>query len=75
MEEILEMSTEQNREPVLLPTMKQLKRIDELIQHPALPALYIQDLSEQWETWITSRKKAGVLVNILKKKISQEQSK
>jgi hypothetical protein len=71
--EILEMSTDKKGNQVLLPTIKQLQRIDELIQHPALSPLYIEGLSLYWDSWIGSRKKAGNLINVLKNKIADQE--
>jgi hypothetical protein len=53
------------------PTERQLKRISELIQHPAIQGAYLDSLMPKWDSFISSKGGAGVLINILKKKIGE----
>jgi hypothetical protein len=50
------------------PTEKQLERIYALLEHPAINGDYLDSLGEKVDQLIKTKKGAGVLIGILKRK-------
>lgn len=51
------------------PTIAQLNRIDELLANPAIPDIYIESIpAEKFRKLISTKRGAGVLIQMLKRK-------
>jgi hypothetical protein len=51
-----------------MPTENQLARIYALLEHPAISGAYLDSIAEKMDGMIRTKKGAGVLIGILKKK-------